>query len=51
MELELRKVDLLIFIFSLQALRSIKIVGEFMFGIFFSLFFLRGGEEGVAANI
>lgn len=51
MELELRKVDLLIVIFSLEALRSIKIVGEFMFGIFFYLFFLRGGEEGVAANI
>lgn len=45
MELELRKVDLLIVIFSLEALRSIKIVGEFMFGIFFSLFFEGGGEE------
>lgn len=51
MELELRKVDLLIVIFSLEALRSIKFVGEFMFGIFFLSLFLGGGEEGVAANI
>lgn len=43
MELELRKVDLLIVIFSLEALRSIKIVGEFMFFIFFLTFFRGGG--------
>lgn len=44
MELELRKVDLLILIFPLEALRSIKIVGEFyVWYIFFSLFLGGGG--------